>query len=508
MKKILLLIVTIVTISFYGSIYAVNFDLNSKYVYVYNPDENKVLYELNSDDEVKVASMTKIMTSIIIIENNSNLNKKITIEDEDLRDMYEYATAGFQEGYEVTIKELLYGILLQSGSDAVNAGVRITSDNEDDFVDLMNKKVKELNLTHTHFSNPIGKDDGNYSSAEDIAKIMEYCLKNKDFKEIVSTDMYYIDRFDLQINGPIYKADSKYNADLTYIKGGKNGYTALAGYSLVSYGEKDDTTLIIVTNKAGNFKEIFEDNNKLYSYFFENYGYKPYNINFDIDIKNGKEKKYNVDINTKLYLENDYDENLITYEYKGTKKISILNRKGDKLGKVNIYYNNELIKEVDVRLNKNIKYKVNTFLPIIVIVILIIIFGIIIKKKVKPKKKKIVKKVKTNKVVPKKEVTNKVETFIKEENSLEKKLNILKTTTDLDLFFNTLKSVNYTSHDKENFEHDFIDRCFKDIDFKNVEELKELYTKLKLYKSKMSQSTIKYYNKLFKYCIEEYIDKD
>ena len=87
-------------------------------------------------------------------------------------------------------------------------------------------------------------------------------------------------------------------------------------------------------------------------------------------------------------------------------------------------------------------------------------------------------------------------------------MRILKTTTDLDLFFNTLESVNYTSHDKENFEHDFIDRCFKDIDFKNVEELKELYTKLKLYKSKMSQSTIKYYNKLFKYCIEEYIDKD
>ena len=84
MKKILLLIVTIVTISFYGSIYAVNFDLNSKYVYVYNPDENKVLYELNSDDEVKVASMTKIMTSIIIIENNSDLNKKVTIILENL----------------------------------------------------------------------------------------------------------------------------------------------------------------------------------------------------------------------------------------------------------------------------------------------------------------------------------------------------------------------------------------------------------------------------------------
>ena len=506
MKKILLFIVTLfVTFSFYGHIYAKDdsFDLYSKYAYVLNATDNKVLYELNSSDEAKVASMTKIMTAIIIIENNKNLDKIVTIKDDDLKDMYEYATTGFQDGYEVTIKELLYGILLQSGSDAVNAGVRITTDTEEEFVDLMNQKVSELGLNHTHFSNPIGKDDGNYSSAEDIARIMEYCLKNKDFKDIISTNMYYIDRFDLQINGPLYKSDNKYNADLTYIKGGKNGYTALAKYSLVSYGEKDGVTIIVVTNGANNFKEIFNDNNKLYSYFFENYGYKDYNINFDIDIKNSKEKKYNVNLNTKLYLENDYDKNLLKYEYKGTNKISILNKKGDKLGKVNIYYNNELIKELDVRLDKNIKYKTNIILPIIVIFAIIIIF-IVFNNKIKHKrKKKVVKKIQTNKIIP-----NKVETFIKEENSIDKKLKIIKTTIDLDLFFNTLESVNYTSKDKEKFEHDFIDRCFKDINFKNLEELRELYTKLNLYKSKMSNITIKYYTKLFKYCIDEYVSKE
>ena len=107
---------------------------------------------------------------------------------------------------------------------------------------------------------------------------------------------------------------------------------------------------------------------------------------------------------------------------------------------------------------------------------------------------------------PKKQL-NEIKTFIKEENSLEKKLNILKTTTDLDLFFTTLKSVSYTIKDKEKFEHDFIDRCFREINFESLDELKDLYTKLKLYKQEMSLSTIKYYNKLFKYCIDEYVDK-
>jgi D-alanyl-D-alanine carboxypeptidase len=69
----------------------------------------------------------------------------------------------------------------------------------------MNQKVKELGLVNTHFSNAVGKDENNYSRVYDIGKIMEYCIKNKIFKEIISTDKYYIDRLDLQINGPLYK---------------------------------------------------------------------------------------------------------------------------------------------------------------------------------------------------------------------------------------------------------------------------------------------------------------
>ena len=517
MKKILLILITFLM---FINIKALNLDLKSKYVYVYNVNEDKIMYDKDSKEEIKVASMTKIMTAIIVIENNEDLEKVITVKDEDLRDMYEYTTTGFQDGHKVTIKELLYGILLRSGSDAVNAAVRVTTDTEEEFIDLMNQKVKELGLTHTHFSNAVGKDKDNYSSVYDIGKIMEYCLKNETFKEIISTPMYYIEGLDIQINGPLYKMDTRYDIDLSLISGSKSGYTSLAKHSLVSYGEKDGITYIVVTDYADSYKDLLIDNSKIYEYFFSNYGYKDYNINFDINIENAKEEKeYSVDINTKVYLENSYDESLLTYKYEGIDNITFLNKKGSKLGKVSIYYDNELLDEVDVKLTKNIEYETKVYIGpgIIIGVIIIIIIFIIVKIVLKKKKKKEINKkdipIKVEKITKKevnreikKEIPKEVEKFIEEENSYEKKLDILKETIDINLFFDTLKSIDNV--DNISLEKDFIDRCFENIDFKNIEELKSLYTKLKLFKNQMSKETINYYNKLFKYCIEKHVDKN
>lgn len=510
MKKIFLILITFFMLQTINAL-----ELNSKYVYVYNDTLDRVMYEMNSNEEVKVASMTKIMTAILVIEKNPDLDKVITIKDEDLRDMYEYTTTGFQAGQEVTIRELLYGILLKSGSDAVNAAVRVTTDTEEEFISLMNQKVKELNLKNTYFSNAVGKDKDNYSSVHDIAKIMEYCIKNETFKEIISTPMHYIDRLDIQINGPLYKRDTKYDLDLSLISGSKSGYTSLAKHSLVSYGEKDGITYIVVTDYADDYKKLLTDNSKIYEHFFNNYGYKEYKISFDIPIENSKQEKYTVNINTDLYLSNDYDETLISYEYKGKDKITYLNKKGSKLGSVSIYYGDELINSIDVKLLDDIEYKVEAYtMPVFIIIVGIVIFILlalfIVKKRLNKKKKQNNTKVKYNKVkVVKKKVKQEkienVEKFIKEENSYEKKIEILKNTIDVNLFFDTIKSINNV--DKEKLERDLIDRCFQCINFENIEDLKDLYTKLKLYKNEMSKKTINYYNKLFKYCIENHVEK-
>lgn len=529
MKKFLIFLITLLL--FISNTKAFNVDIKSNNAFVYNLTEDKIMYEKNAYDEILVASMTKIMTAILVIENNKDLDKEITIVDNDLRDMYEYTTTGFQDGHKVTIRELLYGILLKSGSDAVNAAVRITSKTEEEFISLMNQKVKELGLTHTYFSNAIGKDKDNYSSVADIGKIMKYCLKNKDFKEIISTDIYKIEDLDIQISGPLHNSISKYDIDTSIIKGAKTGFTTLARHSMVSYSEKDDISYIVVTAYADNYKDLLNDSVNIYNYLFNNYGYKDYPINFNIDIENGKTDTYNVNISAKVYLENDYDKSKLTYKYNGTKKINFLINKNDKLGTISIYYGKDLIKQIDVRLTSDIEYKPKAYVGIIFIIVLCLFSGFVVFKKTIDKKKKIKKKKisneKTKKVIyTKVENTKKVvkpkiekkkrdihpalEEFIKEETSLSKKLDILSSTIDINLFFDTIKSLKNNEIaicDKEKFEHDFIDRCFKDIDFKNLDELRTLYMKLKLYKSCMSSKTIKYYNTLFKYCTSEYIDK-
>ena len=180
MRKIVIFIISFI---FINNVYAL--DLNSKYAYVYNVKEDKVMYEKDSNKEIKVASLTKIMTAIIAIENIDNINKEVIISARDYRDYPEYAVAKFNIGEKVTVKDLLFGALLPSGSEAVNALVRVTTDSEEEFIKLMNEKALELNLKNTHFSNPIGKDDNNYSTMSDIARILEYALSNKIFKEIL-----------------------------------------------------------------------------------------------------------------------------------------------------------------------------------------------------------------------------------------------------------------------------------------------------------------------------------
>ena len=519
MKKIILFI-----ISFFlciNKICAIELDINSKNAFVYNLTEDRIMYEKDAYKETRVASLTKIMTAIIVIENNDDLNTLVKIKDEDLRDMYEYTTIGLQEGYEVSIKDLLYGILVKSGSDAVNAAVRATTKTEEEFVNLMNQKVRELGLTHTNFSNPVGKDKDNYSNAYDITKIMEYCLKNKTFKEIISTDYYIIDNLDIEFGGPLHLSESKYGIDTSIINGSKSGYTKEAEFSLVSYSEKDGVTYIITTLHNSGYTSLLSDNSYLYQYFFNNYSYKDYNINFDIPIKNGKTDNYNVNLDTKLYLENNIDPTLITYKYSGKNEINILIPKNSTLGKVSVYYDSDLIKTFNVTLNKDIEYNAKVYIKIgtiIFVVIGIILFVIFLKwqKKIIKKIKKIRKKKRTSKLNKEQKKMDKLALktttaatkLIKEENSLEKKLKIIKSTTNINLFFDTLKSVNYTSSDKEKFEKDFIDRSFQKINFKSLSDLQDLYTKLKLYKREMSKETIKYYNKLFKYCTDNYISKD
>ena len=244
--KILMLFILLFDI-----VFASELDLTSERYILYNMNDNEVLMEKDANKEVSIASLTKIMTVIVAIENINNYEEKITITKKMIDGIdSDVSIAGFNVGDKLTYNDLLYGAMLPSGADAVNALAILVSSDKDKFVELMNKKVKELGLKHTHFANVVGLyNPNNYSSAYDVAQILKYALKNPKFKSIFETKRYTYS------NGKKTKStldyySSKTNNNTSFITGSKTGYIKKSGYCLVSTSTLNNVSYLLVTLNA------------------------------------------------------------------------------------------------------------------------------------------------------------------------------------------------------------------------------------------------------------------
>lgn len=191
MKKFLLLILC----SFFGilNVGAIELNLYSDNAIIYNYDLEEVIYEKNADEVISVASLTKIMSTIVLIENINDLDTTVVLNSSHFKGLIEKnaSLAGFYIGQKVTYRDLIYGTMLPSGAEAVQTlAIEVFGSNEK-LVEKMNEKTLALNLTNTHFVNPFGlDDDGHYSTVKDIATILKYALKNDFFKEVYTTRKY------------------------------------------------------------------------------------------------------------------------------------------------------------------------------------------------------------------------------------------------------------------------------------------------------------------------------
>ena len=401
MKKFKLLVLLFVML-YVPSVWALEFDITSDYVILYNLNDDKVLYELNSNDKAQIASLTKIMTTIVGIEKSADLNKEVVIGSEVFVGISDYTKVGFHVGDKVTVKDLLYGVMLPSGADAVNALAIDISGSVDEFVKLMNQKAIELNLKNTHFDNPIGMDGkDNYSSAQDIALLLKYCLKNDIFKEIFNTRSYKIESINKTISSTLIGYSRSYGLDVTDINGAKSGFTDEAGLCLASTATINDVDYLLVTMHADiqNRSNAVRDSLKIYDYYSSNYGYqkiiKKEQKFKTIPIKWGKKDSYDIvsleDIS--LYLSNDIRRNRIQYVYEGVEELNYKYNKGDKLGTVKVVYDDKVLTTYDVYLNDNLEYYHPVLYLVIFVSIVIMILSIeaMIAKKKKKKRKKIKK---------------------------------------------------------------------------------------------------------------------
>lgn len=357
-------------------------DISSKNVILYNLNDDSVLYEKDSNNVTLIASMTKIMTSIVALENIKDLDETVVLNDSIFNSLSsDLSMAGFKRNEKVTYRDLIYGALLPSGADATHSLAIFISGSEESYVKLMNEKAKELGLENTHFTNTIGietSDNMHYSTVKDIAILLKYCLKNDSFKEIFMNDKYVTSDGLITLKSTKSKIANKYNMDLSFIKGSKTGYTKKAGLCLASISSYNDVNYLLVTAGASteNDNKInhFLDAKRIYTYYFDNYSYKKI-------LKKGKvikkiKTKYDEEIvlkaseNVIKYLKNDVKENDLKYVYEGKTVLDKNIKKGDKIGKYVIKYKDKKLYEEDVLSPKTVKFKLKYKYKIIILIII------------------------------------------------------------------------------------------------------------------------------------------
>ncbi len=218
--------------------------------------DGTVLFARGAGQRMQPASMTKIMTALVALEN-CRLDDVIKIKSSCTG--IEGSSAYLQAGEVFTVEELLYALLLQSANDAAAA----LADHIGGFVGLMNEKAAALGLDGTHFTNPHGlTDKDHYSTAYDIARLLCECMKNADFRRICGEKEYVIKPGENR-RGRYFKNHNRLLFTLDGVCGGKTGYTSSSGRCLCSYYEKDGVSLCAVTMNA---PRDWEDHGNLYEY--------------------------------------------------------------------------------------------------------------------------------------------------------------------------------------------------------------------------------------------------
>ena len=399
MKKFYSLIITLL-ILLPINIFALDYpSINSKIVEVYDVNDDKVLYEVDSNKQTSIASLTKIATVITAIENIKNLDEQVTITNEIMSTVsWDASKAGLKVGDKVTYKDLLYASMLPSGADATNALAILISGSIDNYVIKMNELAKKIGLKNTHFVNVTGLDiNDHYSTADDVRKLLNYALKNELFKEIYTTKEYTLSN-GLKVKSTVNDKYGK-NNDVSKIIGSKTGYTGNAGYCLSSLSNINGHEMLIIVLNASqigsNYYNIV-DTLDLIKFMNENYKeetlVKKGQLIKKIPVTLSKIDNYNIlsTKDVKKYLPKDYDIKNLKIKYKGLNSLSFSNKKGEKIGSVKYYYEGKLITEEKVILNKEIKMDLIKVLKkyYYIIIVVIVLITTLVVSKIKGKKKR------------------------------------------------------------------------------------------------------------------------
>ncbi len=277
-----IIIFLLLFLCFQNNTFATNIKINSEAGILVEVSTGRILFEKNSTRQMYPASTTKILTAILVLEN-CQLTDIVTVRESALSNIPSgYVTCNLQIGEELTVKDLLYALMIPSANDAAYVLAEHVAGSVEAFSAMMNNKARELGCTNTHFVNPNGiHDEAHYSTAYDLYIIANYCMKNATFREIVATTEYTLpstekypaeDRV-LKTTNDLIKPNTK-----GYFKnaiGIKTGYTSKAGNCLVAGSSRDGLEFIAVVLNGGNTDSgenaRYADSKKLFNYAYDNF---------------------------------------------------------------------------------------------------------------------------------------------------------------------------------------------------------------------------------------------
>ena len=300
--------------------------MSSEAILIMESSTGKIIYEKNGYEQKYPASTTKILTAILAIEH-CNLDEMATASEFAISSIPSgYSTANIQIGESLSVRDLLYALMLQSANESAVVLAEHISGSQEAFADLMNQKAEEIGCKNTHFVNPNGvHDEDHYSTAYDLALIAKYAMQNETFREIVKTTSFtlpatsaypsntrtYTNTNNLIIYDNRNRPDNYY---YEYATGIKTGYTSAAKNCLVSSAEKNGIEYICVVlgasityGNSGSISARYVDTINLFNYAFDNYSFRKLkfaNTNIQtIEIENATKDTKNLD----LLIANDVD---------------------------------------------------------------------------------------------------------------------------------------------------------------------------------------------------------
>ena len=313
-----------------------NPELNARIALIYDRASGRIIYEKNGNKQTPMASTTKILTSIVTLEN-ADLKETVTIESKAAG--IGGSRLGLKKNDKITVNDLLYGLMLRSGNDAAVALALHVGGSIEGFADMMNKKAEELGLTNSHFVVPHGLDnEGHYTTAYELAKMADYALNIPKFKEIVSSKSatIYINGYPKAINNT-----NNLLGSVSGVYGVKTGFTNGAGRCLVSSCKRGELDIITVVIGANTNNQRTADTKELIEYAFNNYSL----INIGKIIQDKFEQWKNIN-EGRIYVNKGIENGIKLYLEKPKKSVMAVRK--DSIDKIDIEVNSLFYMEAPV----------------------------------------------------------------------------------------------------------------------------------------------------------------